>query len=1673
MTFITYAQNFEDLMLWRALKRVEAGFYIDIGAYDPVEYSVTKAFYDMGWRGINVEPTQEWFDKLQQERPADINIRAVAADKAGERDLFLFRNTGLSTISKAEMRKIVKAGFGQPELTKVRSTTIDELCTEYDVQTVHFLKIDAEGAEADILKGAAFTKYRPWILVIEATAPFSNTDISHAWQPYLLDRGYLFAYFDGLNKFFVAKEHEELSSAFSLPPNVIDDYVPASKLALEKERQQALQELAIRDELVKAAEKRAADLGVQLGQFCQQIDGWDGRLKASEAVAAVTARKLAEFERHLIEWDERLAPSQLAIEREAKLEELERQLRDRDERLKTAERLVIERDARLEELERRLADQRAQLELLERELRDRNARLEQSERQSAELIEQAAALREQIAREILQAEAQRADVLEIQEKASALENELKRVYGSISWRITEPLRVANLRRHEAAANSVRAVKGALRRLIFRLHPLVVRNHTLKRAASAILNCFPSLRHRILSILIRRQMGLSQRASHTDIVPSLLPSPAPLPTRVLRHNERIVLFYVEFTALFDRITGIQRVCHKLAGMLESQGEILILVKLDPRTLRFTPLNASERAHFSKQAGHGTAQDDRFYDPGTFEAMLTNLRGQSRPPWLLIPEVTYHTRHPNPPTSRLIKLARDFGLRVGVIYYDVIPFLSSDASENARKHAEYTSTIGLADVIWPISRWTADLLIDYYRRYDSLSDAEMPVISVATLAEEMDTPRQVAYTKTESRSIVCVGTIDERKNQISLIRAFNKYCAKHPEMDLTLHIVGMIRDQYKNVIEKEASQNPRIEFHFHATDDDIKRFYLNCDFTVFPSVEEGYGLPIVESLWNLKPCICANFGSMAEIAVRGGCVAVDTHSVDALLGAIAALIEDQNLYQTKLEEILRRQVKTWFEYAGQIVDDMNRHQFGQLYNGLVYYWVDATLATNNNTGIQRVNRQLARHLILQGCKLVPIKWDESSASIVLATRDDLEHLARWNGPPTDGWVTSFDQTRVDAEGIYLLVELPLNRSLDVQERVVTFFKQTVSRCAAVFYDAIPYKLASMYPPDFTKAHMAYMELLDRMDFILPISGTSAKDLESFLSTSGRRALALENRLRAIDLPAEFPERSTGSEPPATGIGNVCNVLAVGTVEPRKNHETLIRAFIEAEKISPRPLKLTIVGGDESFDKDLPGKITKLIGDSKSITWIRKASDSILRDQYEKAHFTVFPSIEEGFGIPIMESLWFGIPCICSRTGQMAELAASGGCETVDVLSIEEVCNAIVRLASDSDRIGQLKEEIRSRHFKSWEEYAAEVSSCIRSAGQDRRSPPPAIASVPRYELAARPVLSICITTYNRAGWLSINLESLMRNSRATRERIEIVVCDNCSTDETFEVAARYIGEDNFFYFRNTANVGMLNNLPETAARARGEYVWLIGDDDIIHRGALERLIDIIDTHGPDLINVNYAYTPTPEPPVSDGLEHYLSTAIKIAEGAASTCGLVKEISSFNENFYTAIYTFVVKRKYAQKIFNQDTSGEPFSSMQTCVPSSKYILSHMMELSGYWINEPLITINMNVSWGKYAPLWVLERLPEVYDFAELNGVPQEGVDHWREHTLQMTLGFLEILFNSELDPSFRSFDIVRFIRRSRHLSKFRELYPKIEMIYAQALASQHPLAKITSETLKAVMQ
>jgi lipopolysaccharide transport system ATP-binding protein len=88
MRFISYAQNNEDVLLWRALGHVQDGFYIDVGANDPVEHSVTRAFYDAGWHGINIEPLPAHIAGLRRTAPARHQPGVAAGSSDGSLTLY-------------------------------------------------------------------------------------------------------------------------------------------------------------------------------------------------------------------------------------------------------------------------------------------------------------------------------------------------------------------------------------------------------------------------------------------------------------------------------------------------------------------------------------------------------------------------------------------------------------------------------------------------------------------------------------------------------------------------------------------------------------------------------------------------------------------------------------------------------------------------------------------------------------------------------------------------------------------------------------------------------------------------------------------------------------------------------------------------------------------------------------------------------------------------------------------------------------------------------------------------------------------------------------------------------------------------------------------------------------------------------------------------------------------------------------------------------------------------------------------------------------------------------------------------------------------------------------------------------------------------------------------------
>lgn len=252
---ISYAQAREDVLLNRALWKVphDQGFYIDIGGFHPEQDSVTKHFYDHGWRGINVEPNEALFPAFAEQRPRDINLKAAVTDHPGEVTFHEIDNGQLGTLESRFAEGHARSGMSTRSYT-VPAMTLTQICDQHVTGEIHFLKIDVEGHEGAVIRGMDFDRYRPWVLVIEATEPNNiSAPTYQEWDQDVLDAGYRFVHTDVLNRYYVANEHPELMPCLSVGA----DHYHYAGIVRERD--------AARDELQRAQE-RIAELEIALAR---------------------------------------------------------------------------------------------------------------------------------------------------------------------------------------------------------------------------------------------------------------------------------------------------------------------------------------------------------------------------------------------------------------------------------------------------------------------------------------------------------------------------------------------------------------------------------------------------------------------------------------------------------------------------------------------------------------------------------------------------------------------------------------------------------------------------------------------------------------------------------------------------------------------------------------------------------------------------------------------------------------------------------------------------------------------------------------------------------------------------------------------------------------------------------------------------------------------------------------------------------------------------------------------------------------------------------------------------------------------------------------------------------------------------------------------------------------
>lgn len=205
---VTYSQNKEDIVLTSLFKDVAEGVYVDVGAAHPDYLSVTKAFYQRGWHGVNIEPNERLAQLITKVRPRDTTYQMAVARKDANVPFREYLGDGLSTTSpdiKERYTSVDEPTHRYYRDYDVPAAPLATILKKSGVKEIHFMKIDVEGAESQVIKSNDWAEFRPHILCIDAVHGGND------WQANLDDNGYKRIFHDGLNDYYAdARYYQEL-----------------------------------------------------------------------------------------------------------------------------------------------------------------------------------------------------------------------------------------------------------------------------------------------------------------------------------------------------------------------------------------------------------------------------------------------------------------------------------------------------------------------------------------------------------------------------------------------------------------------------------------------------------------------------------------------------------------------------------------------------------------------------------------------------------------------------------------------------------------------------------------------------------------------------------------------------------------------------------------------------------------------------------------------------------------------------------------------------------------------------------------------------------------------------------------------------------------------------------------------------------------------------------------------------------------------------------------------------------------------------------------------------------------------------------------------------------------------------------------------------------------------
>jgi glycosyltransferase involved in cell wall biosynthesis len=368
-------------------------------------------------------------------------------------------------------------------------------------------------------------------------------------------------------------------------------------------------------------------------------------------------------------------------------------------------------------------------------------------------------------------------------------------------------------------------------------------------------------------------------------------------------------------------------------------------------------------------------------------------------------------------------------------------------------------------------------------------------------------------------------------------------------------------------------------------------------------------------------------------------------------------------------------------------------------IVLYVCYNILEVPSNTGVPRVVRSVAKNLIEYGKRIVPIGYDKDTKNIYILNDEQLDIVSRCGGPEPSTWerTHTIDYYLNNAD-YALILELLYNGNENIIDDLKNIKKYIV------FYDILPIALPEMYGQTWVKGHYKYLKKAKKCNKIFSISEFSKNEYLKLIDNN------IDN-IETVSLPNYYSEWPSVEEK-VNDTKNI-NIFSIGTIEKKKNHKTLLKAFYMAEQELKKDgynLQLNLLGKNYSNFDDIEDYINEYKKISNIVWHDTVADEKEVYEFYKNADFTIYPSFYEGYGLPIVESLFLNTPCISSNTTSMPEITKDGGCLTFDPNNVEELRDLIILLSTNSKKRRKLVREMQGIKKRTWKDYVSDIIESI---------------------------------------------------------------------------------------------------------------------------------------------------------------------------------------------------------------------------------------------------------------------------------------------------------------------------------------------------------------------------